>query len=332
MPEITLSLPAALGLLALSLTVGAVLVFYTLRTTGRVVEPTATVTITNTVTVTVTSTITVTPTIAPTLTPEPPQEYTVAAGDTCLIIAATFKVSVNSIILANNLPAACTLSPGQKLVIPRPTPTASPQPSSTLNPGQATEAACQKDNYVVQSNDTLSKIAAKYNVAVASIRDFNHLPNDTVYEGQKLIIPLCQRAPTAGPTPTITPPPPYQGPTLLLPADGAAFSLVDDVITLQWASVGTLRPDEAYAVAIEDVTDGSGKKVIDYVTDSKYIVPATLRPTDTTPHIFRWSVMAVRQTGTDNSGKATWTSAGAVSAQRVFSWSGVSTGPTPTPQ
>jgi hypothetical protein len=183
----------------------------------------------------------------------------------------------------------------------------------------------------VQANDTLSGIAANYNVTADSIRNYNGLPGDTVYEGQPLTIPLCDQVPTAGPTPTSTPPPPYAAPNLLLPADGAPFSLANDTVTLQWASVGTLRSNEVYEVVIEDVTDSSGKKLIDYVTDTKYIVPTSFRPTDNLPHIMRWWVLTVRQTDTDSSGKPVYATAGAASTPRVFSWSGAATSPTLTP-
>ena len=53
MPQITLSLPIALILLALFLGIGAVLVYFALQETGRVVEPTVTPTQTATVTVTI---------------------------------------------------------------------------------------------------------------------------------------------------------------------------------------------------------------------------------------------------------------------------------------
>ena len=56
MPQITLSLPIALILLALFLGIGAVLVYFALQETGRVVEPTVTPTQTATVTVTITHT------------------------------------------------------------------------------------------------------------------------------------------------------------------------------------------------------------------------------------------------------------------------------------
>ena len=71
-----------------------------------------------------------------------------------------------------------------------------------------------------------------------------------------------------------------------------------DVITLQWASVGELRENEAYAVTIEDVTEGNARKLVEYVKDTKFIVPESFRPTSTTPHVFRWSILPVRQTGT----------------------------------
>jgi hypothetical protein len=162
-----------------------------------------------------------------------------------------------------------------------------------------------------------------------AIREENGLPGDSVYLGQSIIIPLCRRFATPGPSPTPTPPPPYPAPNLLLPADGTPFTLASDSVTLQWASVGTLRENEAYAVSVLDVTTGAGDTLVDYVTDTKYIVPATLRPNDNVPHVFRWWVTVVRQVGTDESGNPIWEPAGAVSAERLL-WS-EQPAPTPTP-
>jgi LysM repeat protein len=332
MPEVTLSLPIALGLIILVLVIGAAAVYFVLQSTGKVVEPTPTITPTMTSTVTLTPTASQTSSPIPTYTPLPPLEYVVRANDTCISIAYAFKVSVLSIVTLNNLPAECnTLSVNQKLQIPQPTPTPSPMPTSTLSEADATESACDKIPYEVKQNDTLSTIAANYNVSIESIRTFNSLPNDIVYQGQALVIPLCARLPTAGATPTATPPAPYAGPNLLLPADGAAFMAVNDTITLQWASVGVLRSNEAYAVSIEDLTEGTGRKVIDYVNDTKFIVPSTLRPSGDTPHIYRWVVFAVRQTGTTKDGEPIWEPGGANSIPRVFSWLGGSVVSTATP-
>lgn len=321
LPEITLSLPAALGLLALIITLGAVVVFLVLNTSdtavGEIIEPG---TPTSSPTATETATITLTPTVEPTWTPLPPIEYTVKSGDLCSGIAAAFGVSVQSIILENNLSADCRLSEGQELLIPQPTPTASPQPSPTLSDVEKTEAACETVNYTVQANDTLSSIANAYNVTMAVIREYNGLWGDTVLQGQILRIPLCERQPTPGPTPTATPLPPYPGPNLLLPADGATFTSRTDTITLQWAAVGALEPNEAYAVTIIDLTSENRTSVTEYVRDSSLIVPTSLVPDSGRPHIFRWSVQIVRQIGTGNNDEDNWELAGDRSDQRVFGW------------
>jgi LysM repeat protein len=339
MPEITVSLPAALGLLALFLVIGAALVYFALQQTApkTTVEPTQTPTIT----LTATTTPSPTPeTPTPTLTPEPsptPFTYTVKDGDLCGGIAYQFKVTVTSIVLLNDLPADCgVLLVGQKLLIPQPTPTPTPLPTATLGAAEATEAACEKVEITVQEKDTLSSISLNYQVPAEAIRQYNGLVNDIVRFGQTLVIPLCQRNQPAGPTATPTLPPPYPPASLLLPADGAPFQSVDDIITLQWASVGTLRENEAYAVTIEDVTGGESRKLVEYVTDTKFIVPEDFRPADTQPHAMRWVVVPVRQTGTDSDGNPIWEPAGSASAQRVFIWVGSGGAPaapvaTPTP-
>ncbi len=333
MPEITLSLPAALGLLTLFLAIGAVLVYFALQQTAPAV---ADATVSPTITPTETATLTPTP-VTPTITntPEPsptPLSYTVKLGDTCGSIAYAFGVSINSIVLLNDLPADCsTLFENQRLLIPQPTPTATAMPTSTLNPAEATEAACEKYEYTVAENDTLSSIALNYNVSMDAIKEYNGLVNDVVRFGQTLVIPLCRRNATPGPSPTPTLPPPYPAVPLLLPPDGAAFSIDEPVISLQWASVGTLREREAYAVTIEDLTEGEGRKMVEYVTDTKFIVPSSFLSNDQTPHVFRWWVVPVRQMGTDEDGNPIWETAGAVSVPRVFTWFGAAPVSTPVP-
>jgi murein DD-endopeptidase MepM/ murein hydrolase activator NlpD len=216
--------------------------------------------------------------------------------------------------------------------VPYPTATPPPPPTSTLEPDAATKAACPTASYTVQANDTLSSIAVNYNVSMASIRVFNNLPTDNVLLGQTLLIPLCAREPDPNqPTPTSTPPPPYPAPNLLLPIDGAAFTLAHDIVTLQWASLGVLRDGEAYQIIVEDVTADQGHRIVEYVTDTSFIVPTTFRPNDTVAHVMRWWVVPVRQTGTDEQGQPIWSPAGAASEKRVFTWIGVVAPATPAP-
>jgi LysM repeat protein len=331
MPEITLSLPAVVGLLVIFLVIGAGALYFTLRGTHLIASPTAIPSVTLTVTVSPTPTDTPVPSDTPTYTPLPPIDYVVKSGDNCYSIAALFGVSANVIITENNLNSACTnLSLGQHLSIPQPTPTPMPAATATLESSEATKQACNTTSYQVQANDTLGGIAANYNVSMDAIKEWNGLTTDNVFIGSFLVIPLCRRAATPGPSPTPTLPPPYPAPNLLLPADGAPFTLADDSVPLQWASIGVLRDNERYMVTVEDITAGTGRKEIAYVTDTKYIVPVTFRPQDNLAHTMRWSVVTVRQTGTDDQGKEIWTPAGAPSVPRDFTWSGVAPIPTPT--
>ncbi len=332
MPEVTLSLPVALGLLAFFVALGAVMVYFALSRTNRIVEPTPTPSPTPTLTPTPTPTP---PTPTPTNTPLPtptPLTYIVKSGDTCGTIAAAFHVSVQSIILQNNLSASCGLIVGQKLLIPQPTPTPTPTPKATLSPAEATMQACEKITYRVKPNDTLSSIALNFNVPASAIRQYNGMANDTVFAAQTLIIPLCMRNAAPGTTPTPTPAPPYPAPSLLIPQNGAVFTLADATVALQWASVGELRDNEAYQVTVEDLTADRGRKIVAYVTDTKYVLPASFRPPEPKPHIFRWWVVPVRQVGTDDDGNPIWQPAGDPSESRVFSWSGSAEAqPTATP-
>ncbi len=329
LPEVRLSLPIAIAIVVIILGLGAAIIYTVLQGTGRVVEPTPVPTSTNTPTVTLTPTETSTPTPTPTITPLPPISYTIREGDTCLLIALIYDVSVPAIADVNKLPPDCgILVPGTTILVPQPTPTPAPLATATPSELESTKDACGSIKYTVQENDTLLGIGLTYNISVEALKKANGLTSDNVYSGQIINIPLCERYPTPGPTPTPTLPPPYQSPYLLLPANGAVFSAISDTITLQWASVGALRPNESYAIMIEDLTLGGEEKMTDYVTDTKYIVPASLRPRDNQTHIFRWYVYVVRQVGTAKDGQPNWESGGDLSEWRVFGWAGTGTATT----
>jgi len=332
LPELRLSVPLAIGLLFIFLAIGGGIIFLVLRGSGQMAAPEATPTISPTPTFEQSPTPTVTLTPEPTFTPLPPLEYNVQAGDTCSLIAVIYEVSVRSIADLNNLPPDCgVLSQGQTILVPQPTPTASPMPTSTQSAVQATGSACDVAQVRVGENDILSGIAANYSVSIESIKTYNGLTSDSIFSGQLIEVPLCERLPTAGPTPTPTLPPPYPPTNLLLPADGEVFTGVNDSITLQWAAIGGLLENELYAVTIEDLTEGQGKKLVDYTEDTKYNIPTSFRPTTNTPHVIRWWVQPVRPSGTTEAGDTIWVPAGSQSPPRVFSWSGIGAASTPAP-
>ncbi len=332
-PEIKMNLIALIAIIVVILVLIGLLIFF-IVTGGKTdaeggVDTEATTTVTPTLTTTPSNTPTVTP--LPTWTPLPPIEYTVKDNETCLDIALQFNTSVQSIILANNLNTSCLIAPGNVLQVPQPTLTPSPIPTATPEAFIADVEMCtQTDTIIVEANMTLSSIAANYNVSMSDIRIYNNLPNDIVRQGDRLIIPLCDRLPTAGPTLTPTPLPPYPAPNPLLPRSGAAFAATDEAVTLQWASVASLFPGEVYRVVVQDLTSTEEKILVDYVSDTKYILPASFRPIDTTPHIIQWSVSVARQINSDPNSPI-YEEAGAISAFRVFSWVGSGVAPTATP-
>ncbi len=333
MPVVTLSLPAAVGILAVVVVVAAVIVFFLLRARlpEGALDAAVTPTPSETPTATLPATATIPSTDIPTATEVPPFDYTVGAGEYCSTIAFNFGVSIQSIIITNNLPSTCPLSEGQVIKVPYPTPTIPPAATNTPLPVDATIKACETVPITVQDGDTLSTIAANYALAPDAIKEFNGKTTDSVFIGESLLIPLCKRAATPGATFTPTIPPPYPAPNLLLPADGAAFTLANDVVTLQWASVGTLRDGEAYQITVEDITSSQTRRLTDYVTDTKYIVPTSYRPKDNVAHILRWWITPVRQAGTDDQGQPIWAASGAVSDKRDFSWVGIAVEGTPNP-
>ncbi len=94
--------------------------------------------------------------------------YVVREGDTISGIAKMFKVSVNTILWANDIGRASALRPGQTLVI---------LPVTGIS-------------YTVKKGDTIKSIALKYKADVDEIFQYNDLDaNATLVTGQTVIIP-----------------------------------------------------------------------------------------------------------------------------------------------
>lgn len=324
LPEVRLSIPIAIGLLALFLIVGGGLTYVALAQTGGIAPPAAVVS------PSVSPTATLSPTPAtPTVTPTPqatftPLAYTVQLGDVCGGIAFAFNIQPQDIILANSLDANCSLSVGQILQIPQPTFTPTPAASATLSELEATIAACPTQDHVVQEGESMSLIAVTFGVPMEAILEWNGLTSDVAFVGQHLSIPLCERTFVAGATVTPTIAPPYPAPEPLLPANGAPFQSASDTITLQWSSVGALRGNEFYQVTVVDITGGQNQRIVDEVKDTSFIIPTSFRPTDGQTHIFSWFVVPVAQIGVDAEGLPVFVTGGPGSEVRYFSWSGAS--------
>lgn len=101
--------------------------------------------------------------------------YTVKAGDTLAAIATRHGVGISELKGWNSLRDADNILVGQKLTV-----------KSQKAPAPAPTAATV--THTVRSGDTLSEIAQKYGVSVASIQSANGLKGETIVAGQSLTV------------------------------------------------------------------------------------------------------------------------------------------------
>jgi len=116
------------------------------------------------------------------------REHVVRKSETLAAIAKKYGSSVIELKQANNLRAKPVLRAGQSLIIPM----------SGINPPQvASKSARTKavgksagaiTAYTVRKGDTLTKIAARFKVSVASLKTWNHLSTAGVTVGKKLVV------------------------------------------------------------------------------------------------------------------------------------------------
>lgn len=320
-----------LGVIVL-LAVGGGLIFASTEVGQQFINPpTETSTPTDTPLPTATYTPTPTETPEPTATPLPPVDYVVQSGDTCIKIALNQQVSPLSIIEANGglINADCSnLTVGSTIKVPQPTPTPSPLPTATLS--RIENTPIPRPTYVIKAGDQLNTIARFYGLNVNDLMRENGITDpNKIQAGQILVIPIELALPQ-GPTSTPTVPPPYPAPQLLNPRDGDVITGVESV-NLQWASTAQLLPGEGYQVTIEDVTANSGRILRQFVTDTRFTIPASFQPQDGLPHLYRWSVLPVRPRPGSDPANPAYDAAGAASPQWSFIWTGTNTAPSTNP-
>lgn len=139
--------------------------------------------------------------------------YVVQPGDTLSSIARQHGVTVQAIAAANNLANPNFITVGQELVIPDPTSTSSP--AVTPRPTASGASTGPSTTHIVQSGDSVFKIANQFGVTVQAIVDANSLANaNFIVVGQELVIPGVAGSnnnngvDNAAAVPTATPVPP----------------------------------------------------------------------------------------------------------------------------
>ena len=116
--------------------------------------------------------------------------YKIQSGDTLWDLAKSFDTTVNELCELNSISKNSILRIGSEIKVPRSGESLMPvtkesaldfQPSNYEGTGKA---------YKVVSGDSLSKIASRFDLTVASIKAINGLSSDMIYAGQELLLPL----------------------------------------------------------------------------------------------------------------------------------------------
>jgi len=144
--------------------------------------------------------------------------HTVKPGENLFRIALYYGTTVDAIQAANGL-STVLIYVGQQLVIPGATNTASPEapltpPPDGSVPGEPTPVPTpavgdiDARTYVVQAGDTLTAIAARFDLAIWELRQFNGLlDTNMIIVGQELVLSSVEAEPVAEPEPVETPTP-----------------------------------------------------------------------------------------------------------------------------
>ncbi len=135
------------------------------------------------------------PVYPPTPTPEPePFYHTVAAGESLSGIAALYVVGQIDIITANRLADPNALVAGMRLIIPGYSPSASEGEGAEGESSEPIDPAALA-THTVAAGETLSKIAALYEITVAQLMQTNALSDrNNVRTGTVLLIPGLTQA------------------------------------------------------------------------------------------------------------------------------------------
>jgi LysM repeat protein len=115
------------------------------------------------------------------------REYTVQRGDNLIGISRKEGVALSDLLSANGLRRDSTIYVGQVLLVPE-----SGAGQQTLSTTEADHAGREVE---VRAGDTLSAIAARHGTTVAILKSLNGLTRDTIYVGQKLLVPESGIAP-----------------------------------------------------------------------------------------------------------------------------------------
>ncbi len=111
--------------------------------------------------------------------------HIVRSGESLSVIAARYNKSVVLLKDYNNLPST-SLAIGQKIKIPN---SAIARSTSRKVVARAPKKVLRPSVHTVRSGESLSVIAARYNITMQALKNYNKLPSTSLRIGQKLNLP-----------------------------------------------------------------------------------------------------------------------------------------------
>jgi LysM repeat protein len=262
---------------------------------------------------------------SPTAEPSPAQPELNADAETPAAGQQTATVAVTPTSTATpTLPPSPTATPvPPTATLPPPAPSATPAAGGTAN------------TYRIQSGDTLSGVAQRFNVSLEALLAANRITaNTTLRIGQVLVIPGAGGvpAPTATPKPKATPTPakpvlpptpaPYlAAPILTGPGDQVSYRGDKEQIFLIWDAVPGMAADDRYQVGIRWIEQGALQEKSDLFTPATSIqMPTWLwGRADQPERRYQWFVRPVRLS-TDGRGGELVSPLGPISPIRTLYW------------
>ncbi|XSC46680.1 peptidoglycan DD-metalloendopeptidase family protein [Bradyrhizobium sp. RDT10] len=204
--------------------------------------------------------------------PAAPNGTTIIVGtsDTLDILAKRYNVSAAAILQANGYKGPRVLSPGQQLIIPRPTAVAAAAPALAPAASKPVAAAAAPPSvHIVNRGDTLMGIARRNNVPVTELAKANNLDQSAKLSlGMKLTVPGSKSAAAA----------PVAQPVAAAPAQPAAPVAAP---ATKVASAGGPPQSARLASATTNVTE-----------EKPVVEQASIKPSEATGALptFRWPV------------------------------------------
>ena len=146
-----------------------------------------------------------------------PSTYKVVSGDTISGIAGRYGLSTASVLALNGLGWKSTIFPGQVLKLSSGAVAAAPAPVAA--------APVATGKYTIVKGDTVSRIASRFGVSVASVLSANGLSQSSIiYPGQSLAIPGASAPAAAQPAPKPVAPAPVAAAPVAKPPVAASGS------------------------------------------------------------------------------------------------------------